>query len=141
MASYVYNRFFANIANKEIDLEADNIRAAILDNGHTPDPDHNQWTDVSGDEVSGSGYTAGGELLTTKAVTEDDTNDLAKFDADDVTWTTVTFTNGRYLVLYDDTMTNDDLIAIFDFGADQNPAGVDFTVQWNINGILTISQA
>lgn len=140
MADVIYNRFLANLSNKEIDLEADTIKCAILDNGHTPDPDHNVWADVSGDEVSGTGYTTGGQDLAGKSVTEDDTNDLAKFDADNVIWSTVTLVNARYAVLYDDSVSGDPLIAIFDFGSDQSPSAEDFTVQWDSSGILNFEQ-
>lgn len=140
MASVIYNRFLANLSNKIVDLEADDIKCAILDNTHVADKDDDVWTDVSGDEVSGTNYPAGGSSLTTKSVTQDDANDRMDYDADNVTFANVTFTNGRFAVLYDATLGTDDLIAVFDFGADKNPAGDDFTVQWDAAGILRMLQ-
>lgn len=85
MADLVYNRFLANLLNKEIDFEADTIKMAILSSSYTPAKTHNTWSDVSSNEVSGTGYTAGGKQVTTVSVTEDDTNHKAYVDFDDVT--------------------------------------------------------
>jgi len=140
MADTIYNRFFANLMNKEVDLEADTIRVALLTSSYTINKDHNTWSDVSANEVSGTGYTAGGATLANKSVTQDDTNDQATFDADNVTWSSSTIT-ARYAVLYDDTLTNDDLLAIFDFGSDQSSSNGDFTLQFSSDGILSLAQS
>ena len=140
MADTIYNRFFANIMNKEVDLEADTIKVALLSSSYTPNKDHNTWSDVSANEITGTGYTAGGATLANKSVTQDDTNDQATFDADDVTWASSTIT-ARYAVLYDDTLTNDDLVAIFDFGSDQSSSSGNFTLQFNSSGIMALSQS
>ena len=139
MADIVYNRFLFNVGDKNIDLNVDTIKAALLTNVYTPDKDHNVWTDVSANEVSGTGYTAGGKDLTTVAWTEDDTNDLGKLDADDVIWTNSTIT-ARYCVLYDDTVVTDDLIMCFDFTTDKSSSGGDFKVQFNASGIFKSEQ-
>lgn len=129
MAEGWYNRFKANLMNKEIDMEADTIKAALLVNTYTFDKDHDVLTDVNANETSGTGYTAGGVTLASKAVAQDDTNDRATFDAADLSWTTATFT-ARYLVLWDDTVAGDPLIAAFDFGSDKSVTGGTFTVVW-----------
>jgi len=81
MASGIFNRMKANALNKVIDFEADSFKMALLTNAYTFDADHNEWGDagVSANEASGTGYTAGGKALTTLAVTQDDTNDRAKW--------------------------------------------------------------
>jgi hypothetical protein len=138
---YVYNRFLYNIGQKLIDLDTDNIKCAILSNAYTPSKDDDVWADVSTHEVSGTGYDAGGKLLANAAFVQDDANDKAWLDADNLTWTTVTFTNGRFAVLYADAMAADELICCLDFGADKSPSGDDFTIQFNALGILDFSQA
>jgi hypothetical protein len=141
MADLVYNRFLANLANKEVDMDADTIKCALMATGHSASTvDDDVWADVSGNEASGTGYSANGKDLTTTTVTQDDTNDLMKFDADDVSWTTATIT-AYYAVLYDDTMTNNDLICSFDFGGAKTASGGTFTISWNASGILTLAQA
>lgn len=55
----------------DIDLNGSTIKMGLL-NGHTVDLTDDQWTDVSADEVSGTGYTAGGETITpTTSVVQD----------------------------------------------------------------------
>jgi len=138
MASGIYNRFKANLMNKEVDLEADTIKVALLDNNHSFNADDNTWSDVSANEISGTGYTAGGEELANKSVTQDDTNDKAVFDADDVSWTSATFT-AYHAVIYDVTLASDDLICSIDFGGAKSVSNGTFTIQWDSNGIITLS--
>jgi len=138
MASGIYNRYKANLMNKEVDMEADTIKCALLSSSHSFNADNNTWSDISANEISGTGYTAGGASLANKSVTQDNTNDKAKFDADNVTWSNATIT-AHYAVLYDDTLTNDDLIACFDFGSDKSSSSGNFTIEWDSNGIIELS--
>lgn len=139
MADVIYNSFFADLAKNNIDLEADTLKVALVAAAYTPDVDaHNFFDDIT-NEVVGTGYTAGGATLANKTATQDDTNNLLKFDADDVTWASSTIT-ARGAVLYKSTGTasTSPLIKYFDFGSDQVSAGANFTIQWNASGILTI---
>jgi hypothetical protein len=140
MASGIYNRFKANLMEANCDLAngGDTIKVALLDNSHSFNADDDTWSDVSTNEISGTGYTAGGAALANQSVTEDDADDLAKFDGDDAAWTNASFT-ANHAVLYDDTMANDDLICSFDFGGPQQVTSGTFTIQWNASGILTLS--
>lgn len=135
MASGIYNRFKANLMNKEVDLEADTIRVALLNSSHSFTATHNTWSQVSANEVSGTGYTANGASLANKAVTQGATT---KFDADDTQWTSSTIT-ASHAVIYDDTMTNDDLIASIDFGGSQSTSSGTFKIQWHADGIITLA--
>ena len=141
MASGVYNRMKANLMNKLVSLAnaGDVIKVALLDTNHVFDADNNVFTDISANELSssGTGYTSGGETLANQLVTQDDTNDLAKFDADDVQWLTATFT-AFHAVIYDDTLAGDDLIGSIDFGGAKTVTGGTFTIAWNANGILRL---
>ena len=65
-------------------------------------------------EVSGTGYSAGGETLTSKAVST--TGTTAHFDAADPTWTSASFT-ARGALIYNST-NSDKAIAVLDFGGD-----------------------
>lgn len=140
MADIVYNRFLYNILEKLVDLGdgGDILKVALLNSSYTPDKDHDVWADVSGNEVSGPGYTAGGAALASQAVSQDDVNDKAVLDAADVTWAESTIT-ARHAILYDTTY--DSLIACWDFGSDKSSEANDFTIQWNASGILNLAQA
>lgn len=140
MADVIYNSFKKDIANGSIDLDTATIKVALVTSSYTPDQDaHTKFSDIT-NEVSGTGYTAGGATLTTPSVTQDNTNNRGVFDADDVTWSSSTIT-ARGAVLYKSTGTasTSPLIAYIDFGADKTSTSGNFTIQWNASGILTLS--
>lgn len=141
MPSGLYNRFKANLFNGLIKLAgagSDTIKCMLLTGSHSFDADHDTKSQIVDNEVSGTGYTAGGATLANKSVTESDANDKAVFDADDVTWVSSTIT-ARYAVLYDDTLTNDDLICCFDFGANKSSSAGNFTISWQESGVIDLS--
>lgn len=76
-------------------------------------------------EVSGTGYVAGGQALTTVAPTSSGTT--AFLDFDDETWTSSTIT-ARGAMIYNDTQAGDPAVAILDFGGDKTSTAGDFTV-------------
>ena len=78
-------------------------------------------------EVSGTGYTAGGASLSSQAVAFDSTNHVAYFDAADPAWTTATIT-ARGALIYNNTKSNAS-IAVLDFGSDYTSTAGTFTIQ------------
>lgn len=67
-------RWYGNAARHfiagDIDFDANTIRGALVTSAYTPDQAHEFWsTSVEANEASGTGYTAGGQALTTKTVT------------------------------------------------------------------------
>lgn len=137
MASGMYNRFKANLMNKIVDLEVDAIKVMLLDGSHAFTAAHNVIGDVSDNEISGTGYTAGGAALAGKAVTQ---GASTKWDAADVEWTSATFT-AYHAVIYDDTVGTDDLICSIDFGGAKSVSAGTFKIQWHVNGIITLATA
>ena len=133
MASGIYNRFKANLMNKEVDLEADTIRVALYNSSHAYTATDNVYTVTN--EITGTGYTAGGAALASKAVTQAATT---KFDAADISWTTATFT-AAHAVIYDDTHATNDLLCSIDFGGNQTVTSGTFTIQWHADGIITLA--
>lgn len=121
--------FFDHVAEKiadgTIDLDGDTFKLMLLDDGYTPSAAHDEYSDVSGDEIAnGSGYTTAGQALT--SVTWGQTGGVATFDSDPVIWTAsggpIT---ARYAILFDDTVTGDPLIGYFLL--DNSPADVTAT--------------
>mgnify|MGYP003121922358 FL=1 len=78
-------------------------------------------------EVSGTGYTAGGATLASQAVAYDATNQVAFFDAADPAFTTATIT-ARGALIYNNTKSNAS-IAVLDFGSDFTSTAGTFTIQ------------
>ena len=140
----IYNSFFTDLANNNIDLGADTFGIMLLTSSYTPDADtHSRRSALTASEVSGTGYTAGGATLASVTLTQDNTNNLARWDAADVTWSSSTIT-ARYAAIYKrrgGADTADELVKLFDFGSDQSSSNANFTIQFSASGILTIGNA
>lgn len=140
MANAIPNSFKKHIMNGGIDLDTDTIKVMLLDSNHSNDIDAQEFIDdVSANEVEGTGYTAGGAALASKAVTQDDTDDEGVFDAADLTWSNSTIT-ARYAAIYKDTGTpaTSPIVAIIDFGEDKVSSAGNFTITWAAEGILNL---
>ena len=125
----VYNEFKFRLLNGSFNLAnaADTIKVALL-TGHTPDIDtHTTYASVSGDEVSDSSYTAGGNTLAGQATSKDNTNDYGVFDGTDLTFTSLDVGTPSDAVMYDDT-ASDYLMIIWELATASN--GGNYTLQW-----------
>jgi len=144
MPSKLYGQFLAKALNKEVDWDSDTIKVALLTSSYTPNQDtHDYFDDVSTYEVSGTGYTAGGQTLGSKTVTYDSANNVIVLDAADTTWSSSTIT-ARYAVVYDDsgaTAASKALIGYVDFSSDQSSTNGNFTITWDATGIVRITVA
>ena len=76
-------------------------------------------------EVSGTGYSAGGGTLTNVTPTTSGTTAFADFA--DLTFSTATIT-ARGALIYNDTATGDPSVVVLDFGADKTSTAGDFTI-------------
>ena len=138
-ADVIYNSFKQKIQDGSLDLDTQTIKVALVTSGYTPDQDtHEDFADIT-NEVSGTGYTAGGAALANKSVTKDNTDNEGVFDADDVTWSSSTITARGAIIYYDSGVAGTSwLIAYVDFGTDKSSNNGDFTISWNAEGILNI---
>lgn len=101
-------------------------KAALVKATYTPDYiGDTVWADVSADECSGTGYTAGGLTLTNVTITTDSVALTLTLDADDPVWDPVTVTNCGWLVVYDETV--DVLICAIDCRTGDPAVGRDVT--------------
>jgi len=116
------------------------IKVALCTSSYTPAQDTHDYFDDITNEVTGTGYTAGGATLGTKTNTV--SAKVTTFDAADTSWTTSTIT-ARYAILYYATGTPGTslLIGYIDFGADQSSSSGTFQITWNASGIFTITVA
>ena len=136
MASGVYVVFKGDVLEKQVDVGSggDTIKVALMTNSHAFTNTDDVWGDVSANEISGAGYTAGGATLGGQAVTE---ATATKWDGDDTAWTSATF-SAWHCVIVDITNTSS-LICSIDFGGEQAVASGTFTIQWNAAGIITLT--
>ena len=85
------------------------------------------YSDLSTDELgSGSGYTTGGNTLTSVTPVADSTTAVCDFA--DTTWTSATFTSSGALI-YNDTDAGA-ACAVLSFGGDQQVSSGDFQIQF-----------
>ena len=79
------------------------------------------------DEVSGTGYSAGGGTLTRVDPASSGTTAFTTFS--DLTFSTATVT-ARGALIYNDTASGDPTVIVLDFGADKTSTAGDFTIQF-----------
>jgi hypothetical protein len=128
----LYGSVFSKAFNKEIDYDTDTVKVALLGSGYTPSLAHDYFNDVSAQEITGTGYTAGGATLASKTVTFTSGTGITVFDAADTVWSSSTLT-ARYAVVYVSTGTSSTsaLIGFVNFGADKTSTAGTFTITWS----------
>ena len=109
-------------------LDTDDIYIALYTSSASLDEATDGYT--TSNEVSGSGYSAGGNALSSKAVTENSTSGV--FDAADPEWTSASFT-ARGALIYNKTLgdassNSRGAIAVLNFGGDFTVAGGTFKI-------------
>jgi len=96
---------------------------------------------TTSNEVSGTGYSAGGQALTISQVPTS-SGTTAFIDFSDVTWTTATIT-ARGALIYLANGTTNPAVCVLDFGGDKTSTAGNFTIQFPVadasNAILRIA--
>lgn len=137
----VYGKALDHLADADVDWTADTIKCSLHTSSYTPAQDTHDFYDDVTNEVSSANYSAGGASLANKTRVYDAGTNKITLDADDVSWTNVTFT-ARYAVLYKargGASTADELLGWVDFGGDQTVTGGVFSLTWNASGIVTLT--
>jgi hypothetical protein len=141
VTAFLYGSVPAKLANKEIDWDTDTVKVALCTSTYTPAQDtHDYFNDIT-NEVTGTGYTAGGATLASKTVTYTAGTNTTTFDAADVSWTSSTIT-ARYAIIYVDTAgaaSTDPLIGYVDFGENVSSSSGTFSITWDAAGIFTVA--
>lgn len=133
-----YNHTAKLLLNKEIAYNT--LRVMLLNATATFTATHTQLTQVTNAgayQVSGNGWTAGGETIAGVAVTVVDTND-AMLDGDDISKTASGGSIGPAYgaVIYDDTHANDAPLWFINFdGSREAGVGTPFVINFNASGI------
>lgn len=131
-----------NGTTNQVDWVGHTIKVALTTATYTPLQDTHQFFSDVTNEISGTGYSAGGVTLGTKSVTYDSTTNEARLLAANAQWTTATFT-ARYAVVYRSTGTSStsQLICYVDFGSDQSVSSGTFTIAWDATGVAKVTAA
>lgn len=137
MADFLYKSFKEYLAKGTIDLDSDVFKCALLGDNHTPDSSDTHMNDVSAEQTSGTGYTAGGASLTNVSITL--SGAVVEWDFDNVAWDGSASFTARYAVVYSDTASGDPLVGQWDFTENKTVSSGTFTIQWNDAGLMQIS--
>lgn len=147
MANFVYNIAKQGLMNGTIDLDADDIRILLLEAATDENPDDADVQAVLAragtTELSSTGYAR--QALTTEAVNLDNANDRAEFDADNVTFTSVSQVSSEQVVAYiiykfvtNDAGSTPILFVDTATGLPLTPNGSNITITWDAEGILQL---
>ena len=132
--SYVTNSFKEQLLLGVHDFSTDVIKIALYTNAATIDNSTTVYSATN--EVSGAGYTAGGNTLTCTVTLS---GNYAILDFADVNWTTASFT-ARGALVYNSSKA-DKSIFVLDFGTDKTVSGGTFTVQFptaDVNNAIAV---
>lgn len=129
MASFLYDSFLRDVTTGPIDMDTDSFKVMLCTSSYTPNrATHTKRSDIT-NEVTGTGYTAGGAAIVfTPAL--DTSGHKETFTPADVSWTTSTIT-ARYAVIYKSrggASSADELVALIDFATDQSSSSGTFTL-------------
>ena len=124
--------FKAEILDEGHDLVADTIKIALYTSSASLGASTTAYSTTN--EITGTGYTAGGVALSSKTV--DTSGTTAYFDSADPSWTSATFTANGALI-YNDT-NSDKAIAVLAFGGDFTVAGGTFQIVFPAAGANAI---
>ena len=147
MASFFYTPFKEKLFRGEINFQeaGDDIQVLLVDSTSTA-PTEEDTEFLSGfttlGELAGTGYVR--KALATQTANEDLANNRAIFDASDITWTALGADNAQATaaVVFKQVTNDTDspVIAYIDTGGFPiQPNGGDITVQFNANGIFTVT--
>ena len=109
------------------DLETDVLKIALYTQDAVLGPGTTVYTAV--EEITGTGYVAGGEILVNVTVSQG--NDVAYASFDNPTWLATTFTT-RGALIYNASKANKS-IAVVNFGSNQTTLNQTFQIQLPTN--------
>lgn len=131
MSSGIYGVFLKDALQngKAFALNAsDTIKFEVVADAYTPNFDtHDEEADIT-NEVTGTGYTTGGEALASTVCNLTVTTGFVTFDSADISLATTTLTAVRGIVTFDDTLAGDPLLHAVTFGADYSTVAGTFAV-------------
>jgi hypothetical protein len=119
-------------------LEAETHKVLMVTDTEAPNFTTHDFRDDILAEVTGTGYTLGGNTLTTTEITL--ASGVLTFDAADVSWASSTISNAMAGVGYFNvgSAATDQLVFLSDFVTAASSSNGTFTIQWSASGIFTV---
>lgn len=138
MSNGVFGIFLNDMGDndKAFDLTADTLKWETTSNAVTPD--YNAWDEEADltNEVTGTGYTTGGEAVVGNAWAS--ASGFTTLDHNDISLPNTTLTNVRGMFEFDDTIVGDPLIMGVTFGADYSTSNGTLAITLDANGLWRI---
>ena len=132
IAQAMCTSFKEDLFQKEQDLDTDTIKIALYTSAATLGAATTAYTTTN--EVSGTGYSAGGVTLTSATIGTSGTT--AYVDFGDPEWTSASFT-ARGALIYNSSASNQS-IAVLDFGGDFTVSSGTFRIVFPAAGATAI---
>lgn len=135
MANALYNTFKEGLLDKIFDMNTDVIKASLIDSAdYTYSAAHDEYSGASRD-VAAAAIVAESSALGSPTIVS------GTFDTADFTWSTVSGDPSEAIILWDDTLTNDRLVAFYDTGMTGMPVtpnGGNINVTVNASGWFSL---
>lgn len=141
VTAVVYGLACESLGEALFDFTADEIKVMLTTSSYVPNPDTHKYKSSITNEITGTGYTAGGQALANLAWTYNSTANRMELTADPSVWDPATFTC-RYAVIYKNNggvAATSPLLSYLDFGTDQAPVAVPFTINWDSTGVARLT--
>lgn len=142
MASGVPNPTKKKLVDGSIDLDGDTFKISLHTSSFAPNFDTLDFRDDLTNEVTATGYTAGGQTLAGLSIAVDLTNDRAEWTFTAPQWTITGSVTARYAVISKirgGAASADEVVLVIDFGSDKTATDGTFTITPNAEGVLQIA--
>ena len=131
MANALYNTYKEGLLDKIFDMNTDVIKASLIDSAdYTYSAAHDEYS-------GGARDVAAAAIVSESSALGSPTIVNGTFDTADFTWSAVTGDQSEAVILWDDTLVNDRLVAFYDTGITGlpvTPNGGDINVTVNAWG-------
>ena len=129
MASLIYNSCIDDMARNAIDFDTDSFKVMLVTASYSPDKDTHLKRSAVTNEITGTGYTAGG-VSAAVTVTKDTANDKVTIEFAAVSWpsSTITARGAVYYKARGGASSADELVAYNDFGSNITTSNGTFSL-------------
>lgn len=129
MASLIYNSCIRDAVVGNIDFDTDTFKMLLVTSTYSASKSHAKRSDIT-NEVSGTGYTSGGNACAVSVAAVDNVNNDVEISFTVTSWTSATIT-ARAGVIYKSrggASSADELVGYVDFGSDISSTNGTFAV-------------
>lgn len=138
VTAYAYANAAKHLAAGDINFTSNTIKAALLSNSYSLSVNSHEFvSSVTSAEIVGGSYTR--KTLASK--TANLASNVLTLDCADISWTSITAVNIRYIVFFKDTGSDATslLLCVNDLGQNYNPSAQNFDYTVSPSGLITLS--